>query len=993
MHNSSKNGMTLIAAILMLTLSLSVFIGTARYVLEKMEIANQVSFAHQMQSIVDGLESRIAVDGNLINKFPSAIPSSTNVYFYDKFKDIRGLLNGVSSTECLPGGTWVPSNNELDVNNYFKDVSLGLCQREVLSYESDVRLTIRVKKINGTERILGLDFSVYNIQDFPESGFVFLMEEMNDALDAKSNLQRSSRKISYIDTSSPISSSTGSYPETTFDFCLNNNDKCGFKISTDFLLADKSIYLMVNEENALKDVSYYDPTSGIDVAVVCTDATAQNVIDNYFKPKFGSCPISLELDIVKDIMSKVDPSKLDEVLDEYFAQHPMTKCYNKHGIPCTPVDGKFGVTFEIPETGAKHSCTPLMLDQATGDELSAAHLNICRISYGEINLPNVEAAFNDITARYLESSVLKIYDFDDGEASQSPGEIRFSPSLAVSPSDVSCSVASYASKTEKDLSRFMTLDKGCRIQAVSDNDPSKETLDVVMYATQGKDVEIKNLTTNYLYANAVKAERLHIATNFSVGGVYKASQIISPKVGEALNCDELLRPQLCKDVQSYSNGWDGWRKAHKSEDYTNRIAELGTAYFNNPNDAAINSSRMGHIMIDLDFVKNPSTDKWEAVSPVPIVTEYEELDDGTSLEVVSTEYVKDTRAQTVSNYFKYRILSCERTRQMLVDTVGFNTPDADSHSHHVKPAGVSFKCGLKSKDMTKPATYFWYKDDEFETCDNAQTRKQCGAYTLTNEVWCVSPDAQIVADSFCIKSLGAKPSGVISCPDTCTYDWVSAPYGSCSTDKTCGMGDQKVRVKCVSTPLNIEVPDGYCTKPKPATTQACMSKKGPCVTYSWKVGAWSKCSAGACATGTQTRQVWCQGSDGKKYKDRFCKSSRPVSTQVCSGPMYKDSSSKYSPVLSADAKDPMGGAIFNKYMNDFDRYPDVGGYSFWLNAYTSGIKPINQLLKDMDSNWLSNECSGYSFSQAPACYKANSCGGVGEARFKQNPPVCREYCP
>ncbi len=59
----------------------------------------------------------------------------------------------------------------------------------------------------------------------------------------------------------------------------------------------------------------------------------------------------------------------------------------------------------------------------------------------------------------------------------------------------------------------------------------------------------------------------------------------------------------------------------------------------------------------------------------------------------------------------------------------------------------------------------------------------------------------------------------------------------------------------------------------------------PSYTYSYVVGAWSACSATACATqGTQIRSVTCTRNDGVAVTDSYCTGTKPATSQPCSAP-------------------------------------------------------------------------------------------------------------
>jgi len=79
-----------------------------------------------------------------------------------------------------------------------------------------------------------------------------------------------------------------------------------------------------------------------------------------------------------------------------------------------------------------------------------------------------------------------------------------------------------------------------------------------------------------------------------------------------------------------------------------------------------------------------------------------------------------------------------------------------------------------------------------------------------------------------------------------------------------------------------------CTNPSPACGGSACSGINSCTdysgcTYSWQANvSWSSCnSASECGAGTQTRNVWCQRSDGTIVADNYCSGTKPATSQIC----------------------------------------------------------------------------------------------------------------
>jgi hypothetical protein len=162
-------------------------------------------------------------------------------------------------------------------------------------------------------------------------------------------------------------------------------------------------------------------------------------------------------------------------------------------------------------------------------------------------------------------------------------------------------------------------------------------------------------------------------------------------------------------------------------------------------------------------------------------------------------------------------------------------------------------------------TYSWRSSD-WSACSAA-----CGGGSQVRVVTCVGSDGTAVNDSFCTGA-GPKPltnaaCNLQACP---TYSWVTQAWSTCSV--VCGVGVQARGALCSAQDGTI-VPDGYCTDPKPALTQACGS---PCMPF-WQAGAWS-----ACVSGVQTRAVICTDPSGATLPVSSCIGPTPPASQSCS---------------------------------------------------------------------------------------------------------------
>lgn len=159
-----------------------------------------------------------------------------------------------------------------------------------------------------------------------------------------------------------------------------------------------------------------------------------------------------------------------------------------------------------------------------------------------------------------------------------------------------------------------------------------------------------------------------------------------------------------------------------------------------------------------------------------------------------------------------------------------------------------------------------WQSGDWQACN-----KECGGGIQRREITCAGTND----DPNCINA-GTKPEDSRPCnTDSCiTYSWKVGEFGDC--DLTCGGGQSKRSVVCWGS-NNKEAADVMCTDTKPATSQACNTQK--CTVYSWAEGEWSACSK-VCAGGTRTRQLACQGDDGKTYPFDKCAATTPAPATV-----------------------------------------------------------------------------------------------------------------
>lgn len=117
-------------------------------------------------------------------------------------------------------------------------------------------------------------------------------------------------------------------------------------------------------------------------------------------------------------------------------------------------------------------------------------------------------------------------------------------------------------------------------------------------------------------------------------------------------------------------------------------------------------------------------------------------------------------------------------------------------------------------------------------------------------------------------------------PVTGSFTWSSSAWSACSMN--CGSGTQTRTVTCQRSDGST-VPDASCPGAKPATSQGCTDVSGCAYSYS----AWSGYSActASCGGGTQTRTRTCQRSDGMMVDcsacGGACTETAACNTQAC----------------------------------------------------------------------------------------------------------------
>jgi hypothetical protein len=145
----------------------------------------------------------------------------------------------------------------------------------------------------------------------------------------------------------------------------------------------------------------------------------------------------------------------------------------------------------------------------------------------------------------------------------------------------------------------------------------------------------------------------------------------------------------------------------------------------------------------------------------------------------------------------------------------------------------------------------------------------CGNVTQTRTATCKRSDGATVADANCGTPVTSQGSTNYS---SCTY---SSEYGAWSTPSGCGTVTQTRTASCRRSD-GTYVANSNCGA---QTTSQSTTDYRSC-TYSANIGGWGTCS-NSCGSGTQSRSVSCQRSDGATVANSNCGS--PATSQSCTG--------------------------------------------------------------------------------------------------------------
>lgn len=199
---------------------------------------------------------------------------------------------------------------------------------------------------------------------------------------------------------------------------------------------------------------------------------------------------------------------------------------------------------------------------------------------------------------------------------------------------------------------------------------------------------------------------------------------------------------------------------------------------------------------------------------------------------------------------------------------------------------------VQSCNTNPCVTYAWQRS-VWSDCSAS-----CGGGFKTRSVDCLGSDGVKVPDSQCqltsdaksnstSSKTGAKPRTSSQCnTQPCiSLQWQASEWGACS--QPCAGGVQKRTVTCRGSDNSVR-DDSQCAviSSKPGDTRPCNTQT--CLTYEFKTGPWDSCSK-SCGGGEQTRQVWCQASNGARtFNDSGCVGDRPIDRQPCNNQLCEN---------------------------------------------------------------------------------------------------------
>ncbi len=243
----------------------------------------------------------------------------------------------------------------------------------------------------------------------------------------------------------------------------------------------------------------------------------------------------------------------------------------------------------------------------------------------------------------------------------------------------------------------------------------------------------------------------------------------------------------------------------------------------------------------------------------------------------------------------------------------------------------------------------------------------CGGGTQTRTRQCqrsTDTGASVAVDAS--QCGGATLTESQSCnTGTCySYAWAAGGWGGCSA--SCGSGSQSRSVYCQRSD-GASVSDSLCSGTRPASSQGC-SNYGSCG-YSWQTGGWGSCSA-SCGNGSQSRSVWCRRSDGSTVSDSYCGGGRPSSSTGCSNYGSCGYSWQTGGWGSCQISGGSGGTSATKYRSVWCRRSDgasvSGGYcGGGQPASSQGCSRFTQYRRqEVQQFWACSNCGGPPYNPA-----------------------------